>query len=53
MFYIGKIFQAAGLTIILIGFFKDFPKLMNPRLLLVGLLLFLAGWLINKFLIKK
>ena len=52
MFYIAKFFQAAGLTVILINFLVKFPALMNPKFLIAGVLLFLIGWLINKFLIK-
>lgn len=52
MYYISKLTQAAGLVLILIGFFKDFPKLMNPKVLLVGIFLFAAGFLIEKFLLK-
>ena len=53
MYYLAKLAQAAGLTIILIGFLRKFPHLMNPRILLVGIALFLFGWIIDQFLLKK
>lgn len=52
MYYIAKFFQAAGLTIILVGFLLRFPALMNPRLFLLGLILFGTGWVINHFMLK-
>ena len=53
MYYIGKFAQAAGLTIILVDFVMHFPNLMNPRILGVGIILFLCGWIINQYLLKK
>ena len=53
MYYIAKIAQATGLGIILIGFVKDFPHLMNPRLLLVGVIVFLLGWIIERYMLIK
>lgn len=53
MYYIAKIAQAAGLTIILIGFLKDFPRLMNPKVLLVGAIIFVFGWIIQQFMLKR
>ena len=53
MYYIAKIAQAAGLTIILIGFIKSIPNLMNPRIFGVGILLFIFGWIITQFMLKK
>ncbi|HLF17878.1 MAG TPA: hypothetical protein VI749_03175 [Candidatus Omnitrophota bacterium] len=53
MYYLGKILQAFGLTIILIGFIQEFPELMSHRSLLVGLLIFSCGWLVDRYLLKK
>jgi len=53
MFYIGKCAQAAGLTIILVGFIKYFPDLMSYRILISGIVLYLFGWVSNRFLLKK
>ena len=49
MVVIVKGLQAAGLAIILIGFVQRFPQLMNPKLFLLGLGVFMMGWLINRF----
>jgi len=53
MFYIGKLAQAAGLTILLLAFIRHFPGLMGYRELAVGSLLFLSGWIIDRFLLRK
>ena len=53
MYYIGKLAQAAGLTIILIGFIQRFPNLMDYKTLLLGVAIFLFGWIINKFFLQK
>ncbi len=52
MFYLAKFFQAAGLGVVLIGFLKNFPNLMSHRLLGLGMVLFLTGWIVQKFLLK-
>ena len=53
MFYLAKLAQAAGLTIIGIGFFTAFPKLMNPKLFAMGGMLFVFGWIVERFLLKR
>ena len=50
MVFIVKLTQAAGLAIILIGFIQKFPKVMSPKIFLLGLGVFMAGWLLNHFL---
>ena len=52
MYYVAKLFQAAGLTIIVIDFIIKFPQLMNQRIFMLGILLFVSGWLINRYLLK-
>ena len=53
MFYLGKLFQAAGLVVILIAFLKDFPQLMGYKELVVGIILFGMGWIIDRYLVKR
>jgi len=53
MFYVTKILQACGLGIILINFLRKFPNLMSRKALIVGLLLFVCGWMAEKFLLKR
>ena len=49
MYVAGKFAQAAGLSMILVGFIGKFPALMDPKLFLLGLGLFWAGWLLNRY----
>lgn len=53
MYLLAKCAQAAGLTIILIDFLRNFPNLMSRTILCVGIGVFFFGWSINKFLLKK
>ena len=53
MHYIAKIAQATGLSVILVGFLKDFPKLMNPKVFGIGALIFIFGWIIQQFMLKR
>jgi len=53
VYYIGKILQASGLTIILFGFLQAFPELMSHKQLVVGIMLFCCGWLADRFLLKR
>lgn len=53
MYYIGKLFQAAGLTIIFIGFLQRFPDLMSYNTLILGGTFFLVGWILNRVLLGK
>lgn len=52
MYTIAKLFQAAGLTIILVGFIRSFPDLMSHGMLATGLIFFMVGWVITKFFLK-
>ena len=53
MYYLAKIAQAAGLTVLLMGFLKNFPNLMSHNMLMLGVLLFAFGWIIENFLLKR
>ena len=53
MYYIAKIAQATGLTVILIGFLKGFPKLMSPKIFGIGALIFVFGWIVQQFMLKR
>jgi len=52
MYYFAKIFQASGLGIIGFGFFINFPKLMNTKALMLGIVMFVVGWTIERFLLR-
>ena len=53
MYYLAKISQASGLTVISVGFIKSFPNLLDRKLLMIGILLFAFGWIIQTFLLKN
>ena len=48
MFYFAKILQAMGLGAIAVGFIITFPRLMDPKLFVSGIAVFLAGWLLER-----
>jgi len=52
MYYLAKIAQATGLTVITLGFLRNFPNLMSHKLLVTGILMFVFGWIIHRFLLK-
>ena len=52
MYYLAKIAQATGLTVIGAGFFVAFPKLLNAKIFASGVLIFIFGWIIEAFLLK-
>ena len=53
MYYLLKLIQAAGLTFIGVGFFKDFPEIMDMKMLAAGIGIFTFGWMFQKTTLKK
>ena len=53
MYYLAKIAQAGGLAVILIGFFKNFPNLLDKNTFILGVVMFIFGWVVQTFLLKK
>ena len=53
MYTVGKIIQAIALTIVFIGFIRYFPRLMNPRIFMFGVMLFIFGWMLNQFVMRR
>ncbi len=53
LFYLAKTIEFIGLGVVAIGFVQRFPQLMNPKLLLAGILIFTCGWMIERFLLKR
>tara|TARA_B100001029_G_C14993725_1_gene413652 strand:+ start:797 stop:958 length:162 start_codon:yes stop_codon:yes gene_type:complete len=49
MFYISKGLQLIGLLVIGMGFISHFPSLMSYKLLAMGILFFIMGWIVEKF----
>ena len=53
MYFLAKFLQAVGLAIILFGFLISFPSLINRTLLLFSGLMFLSGWILQTYGLKK
>ncbi|MCR4337804.1 MAG: hypothetical protein NUV91_08380 [Candidatus Omnitrophica bacterium] len=53
MYHFSKFLQALGLIIIAIDFLRKFPNLMSPKVLVTGILLFICGWIIQKYLLRQ
>lgn len=49
MYYLAKLLQAAGLTIVLIDFIRRFPNLMSMQILGAGVAVFVLGWFVERF----
>jgi len=52
MYYIAKSLELLGLFVILVGFITSFPKLMNPYFFTYGLILFITGWVLDKYILE-
>jgi len=52
VFYAAKGLELLGMVIIGVGFIIKYPALMNPRFLLSGIICFLAGWVIEKYVLE-
>jgi hypothetical protein len=53
MYWIAKIFQAAGLVVMGWGFIKNYPALMPHNLFLLGGVFFIIGFVIQTYFLKK
>jgi len=49
----GKLIQGLGLSVILFDYVRNFPELMSRKILIVGIVMFILGWIINKYLLKN
>ncbi len=52
MYYGAKGLELLGMTMIGVGFIVKFPRLMDPRLLLAGIVFFVVGWVIEKYILQ-
>ena len=43
--------ELLGMFIISVGFITKYPKLMDPKLLLAGIICFGSGWIIEKYIL--
>jgi len=53
MYYLSKICQASALGIIAYGFVMHFPNLMGHNIFLLGIVLFVLGWTVERFFLRK
>ena len=53
MYWLAKIFQAAGLGVMALGFMKSFPNLMPHNIFLIAALFFIIGWTIQTYMLKN
>lgn len=53
MYWIAKIFQASALTVMAWGFIKNYPHLMPYNIILVSGVLFIAGWVVQTYMLRS
>ncbi len=53
MYYVTKFFEAVGLGIMVVGFLSQFPKLIDMRTCLFGIVIFALGWVVENFLLPR
>lgn len=53
MYYAAKFLEASGLGLLAYAYIKTFPDKLNYRVFGVSILLFLSGWIIEKYILKK
>ena len=52
MYYTAKGLELLGMAMIGMGFIIKFPALMDPKMLLAGIICFGAGWATEKYILK-
>ena len=52
MYYLAKFFEFVGISVIPIAFFFNWPDPMSESTFLYAIIFFLAGWIIEKYLLK-
>ena len=52
MYYLSKFFQLVGIIVIPIAVFFNWPEPMREYTLLYAAIFFMAGWIIEKYLLK-
>jgi len=51
LYYAAKSLELLGIFIIAVGFIIKYPGLMDPKLLLAGIICFGSGWVIEKYIL--
>ena len=52
MYYLAKFFQLVGIIVIPTAVFFNWPEPMRETTLLYAAIFFIAGWIIEKYLLK-
>ena len=52
MYYFAKLIQFGAMAMIAMGFLLKFPELMDPKLFMAGIIIFLVGWTMEKTMLK-
>mgnify|MGYP001157014917 CR=1 FL=1 len=52
MYYLAKFFELVGIGVITLAFYVNYPDPMQYNTLLYGVLFFMGGWIIERFLLK-
>tara|TARA_B100001013_G_C24279449_1_gene312226 strand:- start:35 stop:226 length:192 start_codon:yes stop_codon:yes gene_type:complete len=52
VYYLAKFFQLVGIVVISIAVFFYWPNPMDENILIYGSCFFIAGWIIEKYLLK-
>lgn len=52
MYKLAKCAEGTGLAVIAFDYVRNFPELMSRKVLLIGILIFVFGWMIERFLLK-
>ena len=52
MYYAAKSLELLGMFMVAVGFIIHYPRLMDPRLLIAGIICFGSGWAIEKYVLK-
>jgi hypothetical protein len=53
MYFMAKAFQATGLAVMAWGFVKSYPNLMSRQIIMIAGILFIIGWIIQTYMLKK
>ena len=53
MYFAAKFLEAAGLGLLAYTFMKTFPEKLNYKVFAASGLLFICGWVIEKYILKR
>jgi len=53
LYWVAKFLEAAGLGLLAYAFLRTFPEKMNYKVFGVSILLFVCGWIMERYLLKR